>query len=71
MIRKDGYKLIVYPKIDKILLYDMNEDPEEMSDLASNPEFKTKIDELFKELIAIQKQKNDPLDLNEFYQKVQ
>ncbi|WP_281987227.1 sulfatase-like hydrolase/transferase [Aquimarina aggregata] len=71
MIRKDGYKLIVYPKIDKILLYDMNEDPEEMNDLALNPEFKTKIDELFKELIAIQKQKNDPLDLKEFYQKVQ
>ena len=27
MIRKDGYKLILYPKSNKILLYDMKNDP--------------------------------------------
>ena len=29
MIRKDGYKLMVYPKIKKILLFDLKNDPEE------------------------------------------
>lgn len=36
MIRKDGYKQLVYPKIDKVLLFDMKNDPNEMKDLANN-----------------------------------
>ncbi len=36
MIRKDGYKLLVYPTIDKVLLFDLEADPNEMKDLANN-----------------------------------
>lgn len=64
MIRKDGHKLIVYPKLNKILLFDMVNDPEEMNDLANQPEFKNKVNTMFKELLALQKQMNDPLDIS-------
>lgn len=64
MIRKDGYKLIVYPKIDKVLLFDLEKDPLEMNDLAALPEYQEKVEELLAGLIKLQKQMNDPLDLS-------
>ncbi|MBT8184559.1 MAG: sulfatase-like hydrolase/transferase, partial [Eudoraea sp.] len=63
MIRKDGFKLTVYPKIDKILLFDLEKDPEEMNDLSELPEYKDKCDELFNDLLQLQKDLNDPLSL--------
>lgn len=69
MIRKDGYKLIVYPKIDKVLLFDMNNDPEEMNDLSGQDEYQARIRSLFQDLLQLQKELNDPLDLSERYQK--
>lgn len=67
MIRKDGYKLILYPKSTKILLYDLKNDPLELDDLASNPENTGKIKSLFKDLIQLQKDMKDPLDLETIY----
>jgi arylsulfatase A-like enzyme len=67
MIRKDGYKLIVYPKVNKVLLFNMEEDPQEMTDLAENAENKEKVKALFADLLTLQKKMNDPLDLTEFY----
>ncbi|WP_298474162.1 sulfatase-like hydrolase/transferase [uncultured Maribacter sp.] len=67
MIRKDGYKLLLYPKLKKVLLFDLNKDPEEMNDLASKEEYQPKIASLYKDLVAMQKELNDPLDLSEFY----
>jgi len=64
MIRKDGFKLLVYPKIEKVLLFDMENDPEEMNDLAEKPEYQEKVNELFRELLELQKQMNDPLDIS-------
>lgn len=63
MIRKDGFKLIVYPKINKILLFDMENDPEEMNDLSGLPEYKAKCSDLFLELLQLQKDLNDSLDI--------
>lgn len=63
MIRKDGYKLIIYPKIKKILLFDMNNDPEEMNNLANSKDYQEKVKTLFNDLVKIQKEMNDPLDL--------
>lgn len=70
MIRKDGYKLIVYPKIEKVLLYNLNNDPEEMHNLSEDDAYKTKVNDMFKDLIQLQKDMNDPLDISEIYNKI-
>ena len=64
MIRKDGYKLIVYPKLNKILLFNLSEDPEEMQDLAGEDQHQELKNSLLDELIQMQKDLNDPLVLN-------
>ena len=64
MIRKDGYKLLVYPKINKLLLFDLKKDPEEMHDIATLPANKEKVKSLFEDLLVLQKEMNDPLDIS-------
>ncbi|TNJ46589.1 sulfatase-like hydrolase/transferase [Tamlana fucoidanivorans] len=64
MIRKNGYKLLVYPEANKILLFDLKNDPEEMHDLSENPEQKERINALLKDLLKLQKEMDDPLDLS-------
>lgn len=66
VIRKDSFKLLVYPKIDKVLSFDMNNDPQEMNDLANNPQYKEKV--LFKDLMDLQKTMNDALNLQATYE---
>ncbi|AWV96773.1 sulfatase-like hydrolase/transferase [Arcticibacterium luteifluviistationis] len=66
MMRKDGYKLIVYPKADQTLLFDMTEDPLEMNNLSNDPAFQDKKQELLTSLISRQKELNDELDLSSF-----
>ena len=70
MIRKDGFKLLVYPKIEKVLLFDMENDPNEMNDLAANPEYSEKVETLFADLLELQKTMNDKLSLQEIYEKM-
>ena len=69
MIRKDGYKLMVFPKLGKVLLFDLEKDPEEMQNLSTLPEHRTKVTQLFSDLQALQKKMKDPLDLSEVLQK--
>jgi arylsulfatase A-like enzyme len=67
MLRTDEFKLIVYPKAKKIRLFNMLEDPNELNDLADNPEFElTKID-LIERLKKQQQLMNDPLDLHPYF----
>tara|TARA_R110002033_G_scaffold5091_1_gene22739 strand:- start:31 stop:456 length:426 start_codon:yes stop_codon:yes gene_type:complete len=70
MIRKDGFKLLIYPKIDKVLLFDMENDPNEMKDLSESPEYKEKVKTLFADLLELQKTMEDKLDLNDLYNKM-
>lgn len=70
MIRKDGFKLIVYPKINKLLLFDMKNDPEEIDNLADDPNQKEKVQALFKDLIHLQKEMEDELSLEEMYEQL-
>jgi len=69
MIRKDGFKLLIYPKIEKVLLFDMDNDTNEMSDLSDNPEYTEKVKTLFSELLVLQKTMDDRLDLSALYAK--
>ncbi|MBJ2173248.1 sulfatase-like hydrolase/transferase [Aureibaculum sp. A20] len=70
MIRRDGYKLIVYPKSEKILLYNLKEDPQELKDIAAEPQSKEKIKTLFVELMELQKKMGDQLDLSIIYKNI-
>ncbi|MBH46375.1 MAG: choline-sulfatase [Flavobacteriaceae bacterium] len=66
MIRKDGYKLMVYPKIKKLLLFDLKNDPLEQQDISNKEEYKNTVKNLFESLILLQRKYNDNLDLNNF-----
>ena len=70
MIRKDNYKLIVYPKIDKVILFDVENDPLEMNDLAVSSENKERVQTLFKDLMELQIKMNDTLDLSGVYESL-
>jgi arylsulfatase A-like enzyme len=70
MIRKNGFKLIVYPKIDKVLLFNLKNDPEEINDLSENPSYRAKVAALFGELLNLQQEMNDPLDISDLSEKI-
>lgn len=67
MVTMDGYKLILYPKVKKALLFNLKDDPAEMNDLAKRPESKTVMRRLFAVLLRLQKETGDPLDLKGVY----
>lgn len=62
-IRTRTHKLIVYPKADVIRLYDLENDPNEMNDIADQPANKPLIESLFAQLVALQKGYGDSLHL--------
>ena len=63
MVIKDDMKLIVYPTINKKLLYDLRNDPLEMNNLAESPEHEATIQTLGQELLKLQEQTGDELDI--------
>ncbi len=67
MIRKDGYKLVMYPKIEKMLLFDLKNDPLEMNDLSESEEHQDKIKVLFEDFRKLQKKMGDTLDVSKIY----
>lgn len=68
MIRKDGYKLLVYPRIRKILLFDLRKDPKEINNLADRPEHSALVKRMFNDLVDLQKRMGDDLDLTKTFQ---
>jgi arylsulfatase A-like enzyme len=64
MIRKDGYKLIIYPKIKKILLFDLKNDPLEQHDISDKIRHRNTVKNLFQNLLLLQRKHNDSLDLS-------
>ncbi|PQO35378.1 sulfatase-like hydrolase/transferase [Blastopirellula marina] len=67
MITADGYKLILYPTIGKLKLFDLTADPKEMHDLAEKPEQKARISKLLHRLQKLQIEVGDELDLKKPY----
>lgn len=61
MIRKGKWKLIYYPKIERWLLFDLDNDPWELNDLATRDEYKPILISLINEFKMIQRRLNDPL----------
>ncbi|MEG3768284.1 sulfatase-like hydrolase/transferase [Alteromonas sp. 14N.309.X.WAT.G.H12] len=62
-IIKDNLKLILYPDNKKVALFDLQQDPNEIRNLAGQPEHWNKVRQLFNLLIAKQKDMGDTLDL--------
>ena len=54
-IRTDQYKLIFYPQPHKVLLFDLEHDPEEMHNLAEEDSYQSLIKSMAKDLQALQK----------------
>jgi arylsulfatase A-like enzyme len=67
MIRKDGYKLMLFPKNKRIELYNLNDDPYEINNLADNSNYKSKVKDLYEELIILQKEMGDTLKLDMYF----
>lgn len=66
MIRMDDYKLIVYPYAGVVRLFNLEQDPEEINDLAGEEENQDRILSMFQKLIKLQESMNDTLNLESF-----
>lgn len=67
MVRTDKYKLIIYPKAKIVRLFDMENDPLEMNDLADNVEYSEVKAELIEKFKRQHELMDDPLDLHPFF----
>lgn len=61
MIRKDDWKLIWYPKLDRYQLFDLKNDPDEMDDQISQERNRPRIVKLKQQLTDWLKAERDPL----------
>ncbi|MGJ8656015.1 MAG: sulfatase-like hydrolase/transferase [Akkermansiaceae bacterium] len=69
MYRTEKYKMIIYPTINVVRLYDMVNDPLEIKDLAPGKNRPVELmNSLFIELQKVQKSMNDPIDIEAAYQ---
>ncbi|MGB2824826.1 MAG: sulfatase-like hydrolase/transferase [Phycisphaerae bacterium] len=67
MVIQGDHKLLLYPACEKVLLFDLKNDPDEMKDLADSGESKPIIKRLFARLLELQKETGDTLDLKAVY----
>lgn len=67
MIRTDKYKLIIYPLANMVRLYDIENDPDELHDLAGDEKNVRIMNKLFKQFEKLQKQVGDPLDVSMYF----
>jgi arylsulfatase A-like enzyme len=62
-IRTDRWKLIRYPQANVTQLFDLQSDPDELKNLAIEPESAERVAMMMKDLATMQKQLDDPLPL--------
>ena len=67
MVSDDGYKMILYPEIKKIRLYNLKKDPEEMTDLGEDKNYNAIKEKLFAKLLILQTETADALYLKAIY----
>jgi hypothetical protein len=61
MVRTERHKLIYYPKLNKILLFDLENDPHELKDLSEEQGYEEMKSHLLELLARLQKEYKDPL----------
>ena len=59
-VRTDRWKLIRYPRVDQTQLFDLEQDPNELHDLAHRPEYADRVRELEQLLRSMQRELEDP-----------
>jgi arylsulfatase A-like enzyme len=64
MIRTERYKLIRYPHVREVQLFDLKNDPWEATDLAENPRYADTVHQLDEELHRWMKETHDELKLD-------
>jgi choline-sulfatase len=62
-VRTDRYKLILYPQVKQVQLFDVENDPWEMNNLASDTKQAGTVSDLFRELKKLQERVGDKLVL--------
>jgi choline-sulfatase len=67
MVTQGDYKLLLFPKVKKVFLYNLKKDPEEIEDLAGKKRYKKRMKKLFAKLLELQKETGDELDLKAIY----
>jgi choline-sulfatase len=67
MVIDEDHKLILYPKSKTVLLFDLQDDPGEINNLAADANQKTRLKRLFAKLRELQRQTGDQLDLVKTY----
>ncbi|MEN8226230.1 MAG: sulfatase-like hydrolase/transferase [Bacteroidota bacterium] len=67
MVTKGAYKLIMYPTVPVARLYNLKDDPNEMNDLAGDPAYLPKMQELFSYFMELQEDTGDTLNLKTIY----
>lgn len=68
MYRDDRYKMIIYPTVNVVRLYDMIEDPFETNDLAEGRSRPVELlNTLFTQFQTLQKEMNDPVDVSDAF----
>jgi len=61
MITKGDWKYISYPTAGVVRLFNLKKDPNEMNDLARNPEYANKLAEMRQALEVLSTELNDPM----------
>jgi len=64
MVRTERYKLIRYPHVNEVQLFDLKRDPWETKDLAENPRYAQRVKELDAELHRWMEKTEDKLELD-------
>jgi choline-sulfatase len=70
MLTDDGFKLVLYPKVPKALLFNLDEDPTEQHDLSDVAAHRPRVETMFKKLRALQAETGDQLDLASAFPKL-
>ena len=70
MVTEGDFKLLLFPKIAKVQLFNLKDDPQEINNLADDPQYQPVIKRLFARLLELQQETGDGLDLKEVYPKL-
>jgi arylsulfatase A-like enzyme len=63
-VTQDGFKLLLYPEVPKTLLFNLDDDPDELHDVSADPAHADLQRRLFAKLRELQKETGDALDLS-------